>query len=94
MKFKILAAALMSAVVLSACNGNSTNEENSFSENEPKNIKELVHDYSVGNIENASASITSTELIVTESDGKEQSYALPEDEFFVSIAPYINETHP
>ncbi|MNP57273.1 hypothetical protein D3C76_1520860 [compost metagenome] len=29
-----------------------------------------------------------------EADGKSASYSLPEDEFFVSIAPYVNKTHP
>ncbi|MBP2079112.1 CueP family metal-binding protein [Oceanobacillus polygoni] len=63
-------------------------------ENGSKDIKELVHDYSNGNIENQSASITSHELIVTDQDGSQQTYDLPEDEFFVSIAPYMKETHP
>jgi hypothetical protein len=41
-----------------------------------------------------SASISSTQLTVKESDGKTASYSLPKDEFFVSIAPYVNKTHP
>ncbi|ARK32663.1 hypothetical protein BkAM31D_23970 [Halalkalibacter krulwichiae] len=57
-------------------------------------IKELVHEYSVGNIQNENASITSHELIVTDSDGSQVVYELPEDEFFVSIAPYYDHTHP
>lgn len=63
-------------------------------EAETADIKELVHDYSIGKIENQSASITSKELIVIDQDGSQQNYDLPKDEFFVSIAPYINETHP
>src|SRR5699024_11273577 len=54
----------------------------------------LVHDYTVGNVEAASASITSTELVVTDENQNETTYDLPEDEFFVSIAPFLNETHP
>src|SRR5699024_12880094 len=57
-------------------------------------IKGLVHDYTVGNVEAASASITSTELVVTDENQNETTYDLPEDEFFVSIAPFLNETHP
>src|SRR5699024_3917490 len=57
-------------------------------------IKELVHEYSVGDIKDETASITSEELIVTNNDESETVYALHEDEFFVSIAPFINETHP
>lgn len=57
-------------------------------------IKELVHDYTVGNVDAASASITSTELVVTDENQNETTYDLPDDEFFVSIAPFISETHP
>src|SRR5699024_1991611 len=39
-----------------------------------------------------SASITSHELVVEE-DNEELVYELPEEEFFVPIAPFINETH-
>src|SRR5690625_7008855 len=41
-----------------------------------------------------SDSITSEELIVTDSNDKETTYDLPEDEFFVSIAPFVETTHP
>ncbi|MEW9109762.1 MAG: CueP family metal-binding protein [Cytobacillus gottheilii] len=57
-------------------------------------IKELVKDYSTSDMGKDSASITSHDLIVAKSDGSEHSYELPKDEFFVSIAPYLNETHP
>ncbi|GAE27415.1 putative exported protein precursor [Halalkalibacter wakoensis JCM 9140] len=59
-----------------------------------EDIKELVHDYSVRNITSPSASITSHELIVTNHDQKQVIYDLPKDEFFVSIAPYYDHTHP
>lgn len=58
------------------------------------NIKQLVHEYSVGTFTDQSASITSQQLIVTDSKGDKRAYALPKDEFFVSIAPYIDHTHP
>src|SRR5699024_7493731 len=61
---------------------------------ETKDIKELVQNYSVGDIENEQASISSHELIVTDSEDNQLTYELPEDEFFVSIAPFINQTHP
>lgn len=71
----------------------SVNGENDKT-NEVQNIKELVNDYSVGNIRDQSASITSQQLIVTNSDESQLVYGLPEEEFFVSIAPYIEQTHP
>lgn len=75
--------------LLALNNGNDVAKEN-----ETQDIKELVNHYSTDNIENESASITSHELIVTESDESKVAYDLPEDDFFVSIAPYVKDTHP
>ncbi|WP_080848731.1 CueP family metal-binding protein [Cytobacillus gottheilii] len=84
----ILGAALVAAaIVFLAFNNLEANTVNT-------NIKKLVKDYSTGNVPGESVSITSHELIVTESDGSERIYELPEDDFFVSIAPYVKETHP
>ena len=94
MKLKIFAVTILVATVLAACGEESTNEGNSSKENGTQNIKELVSDYSTGNLKAESASITSQQLIVTDSDGSESVYDLPEKDFFVSIAPYVNETHP
>src|SRR5690625_4785552 len=94
MRKKFIAIILLMLVLLAACNGKSANEELESKDNEPTDIKELVYNYSVGKIKNQSASITSKQLIVTDSDDKELVYDFPEEEFFVSIAPFINETHP
>jgi maltose-binding protein MalE len=97
MKLKIFvtfASILLVSVFLVACGGKSSNEESSSQVMETEDIKALVHDYSVGNIKDQSASITSEQLLVTDSDKKQYVYDLPEDEFFVSIAPYIDSTHP
>jgi hypothetical protein len=84
----IFAVTILVAVVLVACG-----EESASKENEMQDIKKLVSEYSVGNIENQSASITSQQLIVTENNKNQLVYDLPENDFFVSIAPYINKTH-
>src|SRR5699024_11072837 len=94
MRKEFIAIILLMLVLLAACNGKSASEELESKDNEPTDIKELVDDYSTGKITDQSASITSTHLIVTDSDDKELVYNLPEGEFFVSIAPFINETHP
>ncbi len=57
-------------------------------------LKQMVQDYSSRSLTAESASISSTQLIVKETDGKSAAYSLPEDEFFVSIAPYVTKTHP
>ena len=99
MKRKAFAAILLSTLVISACSSNqeptpSADQNSVTQENKVQNIKELVHDFSVGNIPDQSASITSNQLIVRNSDKSELTYDLPEDEFFVSIAPYVDQTHP
>jgi hypothetical protein len=95
MNLKSLVITIFVGVVLSACDdGGTTNIENSSQENQTQIIKELVHDFSVGNIKDQSASITSQQLIVTKSDGSKQEYDLSESDFFVSIAPYEYQTHP
>jgi hypothetical protein len=94
MKMKIYAAIVLVAVtLLTACS--SDNDSSAPGDKEGKNIKELVNDYSEGNIGNRTASITDQQLIVKDGDSDEGqiNYALPEDEFFVSIAPYVDETH-
>ncbi|HEY4550031.1 MAG TPA: CueP family metal-binding protein [Bacillus sp. (in: firmicutes)] len=92
--YAIFAVTILVAVVLAACSGESTNGESASKVNDTQDIKKLVSEYSLGNIENQSASITSQQLIVTESKKSKQVYDLPENDFFVSIAPYINKTHP
>jgi hypothetical protein len=59
-----------------------------------QSIKQLVHGFSMRSITAESASISSTQLIVKEDETVSTTYDLPEDEFFVSIAPYLNNTHP
>ncbi|MBB6453269.1 hypothetical protein HNQ94_001717 [Salirhabdus euzebyi] len=89
MKGNIIAVILLTltaSTLLIACSEGTTNETT--------NIKQIVHDYSVGNITTGSASITSKQLTVIDGDGNKTAYDLPEEEFFVSIAPYINESHP
>ncbi|MFT8320272.1 MAG: CueP family metal-binding protein [Bacillus sp. (in: firmicutes)] len=71
-----------------------SNESNGGEEKKTPSIKQLVHEYSIGNMKNSSASITSKQLIVTNSDESQKKYDLPKNDFFVSIAPYVEKTHP
>ncbi|MBT2709166.1 hypothetical protein J7I91_14595 [Pseudomonas sp. ISL-84] len=91
MKIKIVLAASLISIILAGCGQADSNDEDAV---KPDDIKALVNDYSVGNIKSGSASITSEQLLVKEADGDELAYDLPKEEFFVSIAPYVNETHP
>lgn len=64
------------------------------SKKETQDISKMVQEYSAGSFEDVSASITSDELIVKDNKDKETSYDLSKEEFFVSIAPYVKNTHP
>lgn len=77
---------VVAACLFAACSNSDSAKENT-------DIKTMVDDYSVGKKTADNASITASELIVSD-DGEEVIYDLPEEEFFVSIAPFENETHP
>lgn len=83
---------IVAAVFLTACG--SATEERAANEMEVEDIKQLVHEYSIRDRTAENASITSHQLLVTEDDGSENVYDLAEEDFFVSIAPYVNQTHP
>ena len=70
---------------------------NSDEQNEVKannDIKKMVQKYSASKTEDVSASITSHELIVKDEQDKEIIYDLSKEDFFVSIAPFVKDTHP
>lgn len=87
-KSKIIFLFIILSTLLIACSGE---DKSSIDKGD---IKELVQAYTVDELQAESASITSTELIVKEEGKSETIFDLPKDEFFVSIAPFINETHP
>lgn len=91
MKMKLIAVLLLITALSVGCSNEKANTETQELE---VDIKELVNDYTVRNAVAASASITSSELIVTDDDKNVTTYDLPEDEFFVSIAPFVDSTHP
>lgn len=46
------------------------------------------------NSDNIKVKITPSALIASFPDGSQSSVSIPKDQFFVSIAPWINSTHP
>ncbi|MDM8099911.1 MULTISPECIES: CueP family metal-binding protein [Oceanobacillus] len=94
MEKKIILVLFGLLVLLTACSSEEDNQEGNALD-ETVDIKELVHHYSTEEIVDENASITSEQLIVTNDEGEEEAvYDLPEDEFFVSIAPFEQQTHP
>ncbi len=94
LKFKIFGIVFLAAGLLTACNGHSGEESAEPEQQQQQNIKELVNDYSTGKIKGHNASITSHELTIADSEGDKQVYDISKEDFFVSIAPYENQTHP
>lgn len=94
LKSKVILAAMLASSLMVACSNGEEANEGASQKEETVNVKELVQEYSSVKMEDASASITSKELIVKDSSGKETVYDLSGEDFFVSIAPYVNETHP
>lgn len=43
---------------------------------------------------NLVASIRPNELLLADDTGREESMPMPDDEFYVSFAPYVSQTHP
>ncbi|WP_425495261.1 CueP family metal-binding protein [Paenibacillus tengchongensis] len=74
--------------------GGFLHKDSASSPAEAADVKQLVADYSAHTLAAGSASVTSRELIVNAGSAGEKAYPLPDDEFFVSIAPYIESTHP
>lgn len=83
MKKTVLLMLLAVTGLLSACSGD---------DNAAVDIKDYVADLSGSNTVE-SASIDDRNLMVND-EGNEEVFKLPEDEFFVSIAPYLTYTHP
>lgn len=80
---------LVLSVVLAGCSSDSSSPAN-----EETDIKSLVEDFSTREVSAEQASINGKELIVNEEDGSENVYDISNEDFFVSIAPYENQTHP
>ena len=99
MKLKFLAITILASVSLVACNeADKTEVETSAPVNETQkseevNIKELVYNLSNRIVTDKSAVIMQDQLIVQDSTG-DSVYDLTNEDFFVSIAPYIEQTHP
>ncbi|MBM7577833.1 CueP family metal-binding protein [Jeotgalibacillus terrae] len=92
MKFKSLLAILFASILLVAC-GNEGSEEAASDSNDSINIKELVNDFSTREVSAEQASITGETLTITEEDGSEKIHDVSGEDFFVSIAPFVNQTH-
>lgn len=69
-------------------------KDSSVEENESIDIKSLVKEFSEGTHTDQFAQIFPNQLTVKNSDESIENYDLSEKDFFVSIAPYVNETHP
>ncbi len=96
MRIKLSVIVILSIILLMGCSSETepeTEAEVATESIDTESIKELVNDYTIDKLDAKQASITSTELIIEENDNQKKVYQLPEEEFFVSIAPFKTETH-
>ncbi|WP_062349931.1 CueP family metal-binding protein [Bacillus kwashiorkori] len=94
MKNKLLLIIAIAVVAIGGYMVFSSFGNDSASDIPSDDVKQLVAEYSANTKTNLAASITSNELILIEKNGKKQTFDLPKDEFFVSIAPFYEQTHP
>ncbi|WP_458123558.1 CueP family metal-binding protein [Paenibacillus sp. Z3-2] len=89
----IIASVVVVIVIGTYLFAHNTGKEDAGTASAP-NIRKLVEDISTGKETPESASINAKQLIVTDQDKKTTAYDLPGNEFFLSIAPYVDQTHP
>src|SRR5690625_3801248 len=87
-KISLSIIGLLLVIVLVACG------QTELQHSDSDDIKSLVETLTLGDFTETTASITSHELIINDQGKQKTVYDLPEDEFFVSIAPFVSETHP
>lgn len=85
----IVAIGILSFLLM-ACSSNENNASNAL---EVGDIKELVYNFSSGNLFSPTVQASATQLLVTNADQSTEIYNFPKDEFYVAIAPFINQTH-
>lgn len=83
---------LLVLVFAAACSGKSGPAADSTSPAD-KNVKQIVEEFSLAKRTAKSVSAKSSELLVLENDGTQKTYPMPKNEFYLSIAPFVENTH-
>lgn len=58
-----------------------------------EDVKSVMEAFSSKKRTAKSVSAKSSELLVVENDGTQRTYPMPKNEFYLSIAPYVGQTH-
>ena len=82
------------ALIIGITTTTGEQKENETSFKDYNDIKDLVDAYSMGKITDSVASITSHEMFVIDNNEDVTVYDYQDEDFFVSIAPFIDQTHP
>lgn len=90
-RISLTVTGLLVAAIIAFVITNTVGQQANNSENE---IQERVHALGTGAETAEAASISSHELTVEGGEDGDLQYDLSAEEFFVSIAPYEDETHP
>ncbi|SDN73832.1 CueP family metal-binding protein [Alkalicoccus daliensis] len=94
MKMKVISGLLLVMALFGGYWYVTTGDSYSAEISSTDEIQSLVNDINAGTAAAHSASIDSHELVVKDDKNEGTHYDLSEEDFFVSIAPYLNETHP
>ena len=103
-RFSATAAALAAMVFLAACSSEDPSTSSGGSDTplsasglEDASGRELVEELERLSLEERPtdfvASVETEEVVMIDEDGNESSVPLPEDEFYLSVAPYVDQTH-
>ncbi|MDF2938357.1 MAG: hypothetical protein K0Q90_3730 [Paenibacillaceae bacterium] len=83
---------LLVLVFAAACSGKS-DPAAAPAASSGENIKQVVEDFSSAKRTAKSVSAKTSELLVVENDGTQKTYPMPKNEFYLSIAPFVEHTH-
>jgi hypothetical protein len=83
---------LLVLVFAAACSGKSDPAAAPASPNGEK-TKQMIEEFSSAKRTAKSVSAKTSELVVAENDGSQTTYPMPKDEFYLSIAPFVEHTH-
>src|SRR5699024_9825188 len=94
MKRRLIIPLFLLIFTLASCKNPVESINDATGDEVDEEILELIEEYNGNREATESASVTATHLIITDENEEETVYPMPEDNFFVSIAPYKERTHP
>lgn len=80
-------------IFAAACSSGKGAPEAASASPSGEKTKQMVEEFSSAKRTAKSVSAKTNELVVVENDGSQTAYPMPKDEFYLSIAPFVEHTH-